>query len=307
MSRIIDLLSSKKTVILDGAMGTELQRRGADTSLPLWSARALIDCPATVYGIHKDYLAAGAQIITTNTFRTNLRVLERAGCSRTAQELTLLACDLARHAQNDFGAASALVAGSIAPVEDCYEPKLVPPDRELEIEHRALTESLAEGGVDFIFCETFNCLREAKAVLSAAALTGIDTAISFVCNPEGDLLSGEHLEAAVLMSQDLGAAFVCVNCASPAVLEPALHRLASCSSIPFGIYANGSGVPDGAAGWTFDKDSVLDDDARIKRISPEDDYAEAALRWAKLGATVIGGCCGTTPDYIARLSKLLHN
>src|SRR5512135_2602497 len=91
-------LSTSRVLLLDGATGTELQRRGVDTTLPLWSARALLQAPAVLHAIHGDYIAAGADIITTNTFRTHRRTLTRAGLGDRTRELTQLAVRLAREA-----------------------------------------------------------------------------------------------------------------------------------------------------------------------------------------------------------------
>ena len=112
-------LQSGHILILDGATGTELDRRGVDTSLPLWSARALLTAPDIVQQIHRDYLDAGADLITTNTFRTHRRTLTRAGVGERTRELTQLAVELARRAIEESGR-TAYIAGSMSPLEDCY-------------------------------------------------------------------------------------------------------------------------------------------------------------------------------------------
>src|SRR5512139_2644302 len=127
-------LTTGFALLLDGAAGTELQRRGVDTTLPLWSARALIEAPEVLRAIHKDYLAAGADIITTNTFRTHRRTLTRAGVGERARELTSLAVQIARDAAGRVDR-QIFVAGSMAPLEDCYSPQLVPAADELQVEH----------------------------------------------------------------------------------------------------------------------------------------------------------------------------
>src|SRR5262245_11745174 len=122
------LLARPRPLLLDGATGTELARRGRDTGLPLWSARALLDDPGleTLADIHRDYARSGSEILVTNTFRTTLRALERAGKSPLWSEVNRRAVECAR-----AGAAAAprgaacLVAGGLAPLEDCYRPDLV--------------------------------------------------------------------------------------------------------------------------------------------------------------------------------------
>ncbi|MEK9139284.1 MAG: homocysteine S-methyltransferase family protein, partial [Bacteroidota bacterium] len=126
------MLASRTPLILDGAMGTELQRRGVDTGLPLWSANALMVHPEVILQIHKEYIEAGADIITTNTFRTTRRTFQRANLPDRSHALTKTALKLAQQARESFPDRQLLVAGSIAPVEDCYRPDLVPSEKEME-------------------------------------------------------------------------------------------------------------------------------------------------------------------------------
>ena len=144
-------------------MGTELERRGAPCELPLWSARALMDDPARVSQIHSDYAAAGAELLTANTFRTQRRTLARAGLGNRAAELSREAVRLARKAANDAGPGRTIwIAGSAAPLEDCYRPDLVPGADELEREHAEHAENLAAAGVDAILVETMNSTRDSR-------------------------------------------------------------------------------------------------------------------------------------------------
>ena len=136
---------NSKLLLLDAATGTELNRRGVDTGLPLWSANTLTtDAGLNVLrDVHLDYLNAGADIITTNTIRTNRRVLVGKGFS--AHELTLRAVATAKEAVAEFGK-PALVAGSLSSLEDCYRPDLVPPADECLDEHSERIHHLLEGG-----------------------------------------------------------------------------------------------------------------------------------------------------------------
>ncbi|MEP6471421.1 MAG: homocysteine S-methyltransferase family protein, partial [Acidobacteriota bacterium] len=140
-------------ILLNAATGTEMQRRGADTRLPLWSARALVDAPDLVLEIHREEIAAGADVLTANTFRTHRRTLAKDRLGERSRELTALAVHLARNAAASSGR-DVLVAGSQSPLEDCYRPDLIPEDLALEREHREQAESLAAAGVDLILLET---------------------------------------------------------------------------------------------------------------------------------------------------------
>ena len=122
-------LSSGETLLLDGATGTELERRGASTALPLWSAPALRDQPELVEAIHADYAAAGVDALTANTFRTQRRALSRGGWGDQAGALTQRAVALAQRAAAAVAPERRVfVLGSAPTLEDCYRPDLVPDD-----------------------------------------------------------------------------------------------------------------------------------------------------------------------------------
>jgi S-methylmethionine-dependent homocysteine/selenocysteine methylase len=275
-------------------MGTELHRRGVDISLPLWSARALITNPTAVREIHKDYLAAGADIITTNTFRTTRRTFRRATMADRSLELTGLAVRLAREAASTFSSRHILVAGSMAPLEDCYRPDLVPSDHELRDEHAEQAYRLAAAGVDFLLLETIGTVREAFAACEAAIRTGLETIVSFICTEHGTLFGGESLEDAVMTTEPLGPAGFSLNCAPPRHLSGLLETLRSLTDLPLCVYGN-VGLPGEERGGEF----VCD-------VTP-DDYASLAVHWSKLGVSIIGGCCGTTPTFVQKVRAALES
>ncbi len=287
------LLAKKRPLILDGAMGTELQRRGANTLLPLWSAEALVLSPALVRQVHVEYIAAGADIITANTFRTTRRTFVRTGLPDRSKRLTDIALALARQARDTYPQKETLIAGSVAPLEDCYRPELVPPRRALEEEHAELAGRLAEGGADFLLLETMGTIREAAAACKAAAATGKEVVVSFLCNEQGDLYSGEPLQDAIAAVKPFSPTALSINCVSPRVIDKALARLCAASSLPFGVYAN-VGLPG------KEHNEIMSCDVN------EEEYTAFALRWVQEGAAIIGGCCGTTPAYITKLAEALR-
>ncbi len=294
-SALLKKLSQKQPVLLAGAVGTEIQRRGVRTTLPLWSASALETDPDVVEAIHRDYIDAGAELITTNTFRTNPRTFEKIGRRDSAKSLTLMACNLARNAITASRKRDVYLGGSMAPVEDCYRLDLVPPDDELEREHDEVAGWFAEAGVDFLLLETLHCRREANAAIRAAHKTGIPFAVSFLCDPNGNLFSGESLEDAVHEAVDNGAFAILTNCRPLDVISSSVEKLIKISPVPVGVYANGDGHPDDAEGWLFEGQH------------PEERYADFAKRWLDAGVSIIGGCCGTTPEYIKRLRQLMDD
>lgn len=289
MHDLYQRLLAPKPLLLDGATGTELNRRGVDTGLPLWSTRALLEAPAVLSQIHADYVAAGAEVITANTFRTNRRTLQRAGLADRAAELTSLAVEIARDAAGE----NAYVFGSQPPLEDCYSPELTPETIALMDEHEEVAENLAAAGVDAILVETHHTVREAAAAMRAARNTGLPVFVSFVCGNDGRLLSGESLMQAALAVRPLGPAGILVNCVPADDVLFLLQELRdTVPETPLGGYAN-IGRPDDEQGW-------INTDAQ----NPET-YAKIAESWLRFGVKFLGGCCGTTPEHIRRLGELV--
>lgn len=264
-------------ILLDGPLGTELARRGVDTSGRAWSARALTACPERIAAIHRDYARAGATVHTTATFRTQRRVL-----GDDWRPLVGVAVRLARGAVPR----SHRIAGSIAPLEDCYHPERSP--EAPFAEHLELARALAEEGVDLLLVETFAHVGEAVAATRAARSTGLEVWCALSAGYRGDLLELDDFERGAEAVRDAGAERVLVNCTPLAQTHAAVERLAR-SGRPIGVYANAGSDADGI-GWDVSADGP-------RR------YAEAALRWADAGATVIGGCCGTGPAHVRALRE----
>jgi S-methylmethionine-dependent homocysteine/selenocysteine methylase len=285
------MLSGHRPVILDGAMGTELHRRGCSIELPLWSARALLDEPELVVEIHRDYLRAGADILTTDTFRTTPRTFHRAGIPDQSQVMTGIAVALAHEARSTFADRHILIAGSMAPLEDCYRPDLVPPDNVLRTEHWQQAKTLADAGVDFLLLETMATAREAVAACDAARSTGKEVIVSFVCDSTGNLYGGDPLSETIHKLLPFQPSGFSINCVSPRHLPAALNHLTAATTLPFAVYAN-VGLPGDEMANRF-----------VCEVSPQE-YVTFARDWASRGAAIIGGCCGTTPDHIRELSRV---
>jgi methionine synthase I (cobalamin-dependent) len=287
-------LKGPEHLLLDGATGTELTRRGVDTGLPLWSANALLTDAGVhvLQQIHADYLAAGAEIITANTFRTHVRALAPSGNGGRAFELTQRAVEIARAAiAETSGVKARFVAGSISTLEDCYRPDLVPPDDECRAEHSERVHHLVGCGVDLLLLETFNTIREAVIAAKLATISGTPVIVSFVCNPAGRILSGETLTEAARQLLPLGVVALGVNCGpTPNLAAPLAELYAVCGpDFPLVAYGN-IGYPDEQVGW-------VNTDSEDPRV-----YCQHAARWP---VHIVGGCCGTTPAHIAELKVIL--
>ena len=263
--------------ILDGPLGTELAARGVPTPLPLWSAAALAEAPEAVAAIHRDYARAGARVHTTNTFRTRRRLLPDDW-----ERLARLAVRLVR----DAVPAGHRVAGSMAPLEDCYSPWLSPSDPRPE--HRELAQLLAAEGVDLLLCETFPHLDEAVVAVEEAVATGCETWASFTAGPDADLLTPAQIFEGAGRVVDAGATAVLVNCIPASRTLEFLEAVADCG-VAFGAYAN-AGSADEHMGWKPDP------------LAPRR-YAELAQGWVERGATILGACCGTGPSHVAELAR----
>ncbi len=290
MISFLERLNDPRPILMDGATGTELNRRGVDTALPLWSAAALLTAPEVLERIHVDYLDAGAEMVTANTFRTHARNLAAGGLADQALELTRRAVEIARRAAGQRG----WVAGSQAPLEDCYRPDLTPEESALGEEHAGMAKNLAEAGVDVILVETMPTIREAVAATRAAVATGTPTMVSFICDRNALLLSGESLVTAAKAVLEFGPAAVLVNCGPARWLADAVRVLREhCGGTPVGAYAN-IGEADPQQGW---RNTSAADPSR---------YALYARDWIHAGARLIGGCCGTTPAHIDAIRQLIR-
>jgi methionine synthase I (cobalamin-dependent) len=291
--RLRSAFQGEVPLLLDAAMGTELERRGVSARLPLWSARALIDSPQTVLAVHRENVEAGADVLTTNTFRTQRRTLQKEGMGDRAAELTALAVELARQAASSARRRPVYVLGALAPLEDCYRPDLAPPKAELEREHRAQALDLARAGVDGLLVETQNSIVELSAAVAAGIGTGLPVVASMITDGKGRLLSGEELPEAVAALESARPDVLAINCVPARRLEAEVRRLRELAgATPLGAYGN-LGPPTDPEGLHFETE-----------ITPAE-YAALARSWLDLGVRLVGGCCGTTALHTAALRRLL--
>ena len=263
--------------ILDGPMGTLLIERGVPCPEPAWSAHAVKHHPDRIRRIHEEYANAGATVHTTATFRTR-----RETMGSEWVELTESAAAMARTACGP----GCLVAGSIAPVADCYRPDLSPTDPTPH--HRRLSAALHRAKVDLLLVETFPHVGEALAAVDAARETGLPVWVSFTAGPSANLLDPVALHEGARAAVERGADAVLVNCI-PAVETRRFVRELAGMGVPFGAYANAGTAGDGI-GWGASEDGP-------RR------YADLAAEWIAEGATIIGGCCGTGPEHIEELRR----
>ena len=290
MQSFLTRLADPRPIILDGATGTELERRGVDASTPIWSAMALLDAPELVEQVHRDYLDAGAQVIITNTFRTHRHNLERVGMGDRAAQLTSLAVAIAQNAVHESGR-PAWVAGSMSPLEDSYSTAFPLSRLEYLQAHHEMGANLAAAGVDLLLIETMKDIAEAEAAAQAASETGLPFGVSFICRPDGNLLSGEQVADAVKAVEKYSPAFLGINCTPAPQLRVSLAQMRAATELPIAVYANPGHTEDYLT-W-----------GETEATQPEA-YCRFAEEWIRQGAHLIGGCCGTQPEHIAVIARL---
>ena len=301
---------ARGTVVLDGAMGTELDARGAGTGRELWSALALTEAPEAVTAVHTDYLFAGARVICTNSYQATVPALVRAGRTEaeardviaTSARLALDARDLhmSAHPQE-----TVLVAGSLGPYGAYladgaeYTGAYTTSESDFEAVHLPRLQALAEAGLRLFAIETQPRLDEARWLVARLrrAAPEAECWVSFQVRPDGEhLADGTPLaRAAAWADAEDAVVAVGLNCVAPAVVDRALPLLRSATGKPLVAYPN--------SGDTYDPATRTWRPAR----GPErfTRFTASAPAWLDAGVRLIGGCCRTTPVDTAVLHDLV--
>jgi S-methylmethionine-dependent homocysteine/selenocysteine methylase len=270
----------------------------------IWSANALLVAKDTVLQVHKDYIAAGADIITTNTYGIIRSELKKEGIEDKFVELNRLAGKLAITASRSSEEGVA-VAASLPPLRGSYRPDLVGKFDELVPLYREQAEIL-EPYCDLFICETMSSGEEARAAASAAAEFGRPVWVSFTLHDDksGKLRSGETIAEAAAKLKDLPVSGILANCAAPESIDAAMPELAKLGKVTGG-YANT--FQDIPKDWVMDGKKPTDGLLKLREDLDPEHYAVHAKTWLAAGARVIGGCCGTSPAHIARLKQLIES
>ena len=291
----IDKLAAAEILIIDGGTGSELQRRGVAMDANAWSGAAALGHEALLREIHADYIRAGAEVITANTFGTTRFVLESAGLDHEFERINRRAMRAARDARKAAAAGPVAIAGSLS----CLPPKNDPaayPDPQTESDgYRELAALLASEGADLIALEMMEDTVHARMAMSAALETGLPVwlGVSTRLSDTGDRLVGfdfpdtslaEPLNALIPMNPTV----VNVMHTPPEAIRPALEELRRLWDGPVGVYPELGDFS--APNWQF-----------TQQLAP-DEFVAHAIAWVGQGARLLGGCCGTTPEHIRVLS-----
>jgi homocysteine S-methyltransferase len=299
-------MSRGEVVILDGATGTELQRRGAPMDDLSWSATAIVTHPDVIRDVHRDYIRAGADIITTNTFGTLSLSLIGTRLENRVAEVNRRAVELAREARADSDR-SVCIAGSMAGmIGTVYWRDAKSSHDAVRAAYRQQASVLAEAGVDLLFLEMTQDIDVGVAAVEGASEAGLPLWVAFSCNfmsalkgdqrplvaqaRDGTEHPFEHLIAPVMAA---GGEVAGVNHSEVDMMDRALEVIFKQWSGPVSAYPNsGDWTPPN---WGFDT-----------VISPSG-FVAAAQSWIARGVQVIGGCCGIGPDHIRLLSERVRD
>lgn len=311
MGRFKDLLTTEQVIVLHGALGTELESRGLDVSGHLWSAKYLIANPQAIKDIHKDYLLAGADLVTTSSYQATVPGLAQVGIDEAgSRELIGLSVRLAKEAREEVWASLSeadrasrpypLISGDVGPYAAYlangseytgdYGPVSL---QELKDFHRPRIQWLLDEGSDLLALETMPNALEVRALIELLAedFPTAEAYLSFTTQDGQTLSDGTPLAdlAAELISDQVLA--IGVNCSQPSKVSSFLGKIAELTAKPLVTYPNSGEVYDGASqSW---------------QDSPETAHslADNSLTWIGQGAKVVGGCCRTRPADIADLVK----
>ena len=291
-------LAAGETVLMDGGMGSEFERRGLATPT-LWSGGPMLTHPELVREIHQEYIEAGAEIIITNTFSTGRDVLEEVGLGHKVAEANRLGIEAAVQARRNTGTEdSVVIAASVSTmVPKAHAEVPVPYERALETYREQMAE-LAKGGPDVAVGEMLVRISDTLAVIDAAAELGLPVWVGLSLVRDGDGLylgiqdrhGGETLQDALRAIKDKDVASVFIMHTPVDDTGPGLEVVRKSWSGTFGAYAHFPGrrgpTPEAYA------------------LDPQQ-YLEYAKEWNEQGARIVGGCCGTRPGHIRALREWL--
>ena len=289
-----------KALLLDGGMGQEIVNRGGKRGYGEWAVAALLEDPDLVRQIHRDYINAGADVITTNSYGTTRARLQPTFGEDRLPELARISGVLAAAARDDCRADHVKVAGGLPPLEASYATTLDLSYAETVDEFAELMDAMLPY-VDLFLGETLSTVFEARALLEAAAGRGVPVWLSWTLEDHGSskLREGIELHDAIAGLGERQPDALLVNCTTPDSINSALPAL-SASGLPFGAYANGFvEIPA-----TWEERGGVDQLQTRTDLTPQV-YAECAREWLEAGAAIIGGCCEVGPAHIQRLRQLI--
>lgn len=292
-SKLMQRIHGGEVILINGATGTEIERRGVPQLPNAWNGGGALSHPEILRAVHEDYLRLGTEIIISNTFATHYYALRDAGETDRFEEYNRRSVELAIEARDRLQMSNVLVAAGISYWSWTGNH---PTHEDLKSATQRQVEILAEAGVDLFMLEMMIDIDKMLILLDTARSTGLPIWVGFTCelNSQGVvcLRNGEPLSNAIAAIEDRQIDLVNIMHTEVEDIDICLEALQSTWRGPIGVYAHSSNTVDHR--WSFDK-----------TISPAD-YCAAASRWIDRGVQVIGGCCGIEPRHIAQLAKLIE-
>ncbi len=311
MNPIATILQSYPALILDGALATELERRGCDLNDPLWSARVLLEQPDLIRQVHADYFVAGADCAITASYQATFPGFARRGLgAQSVTELMRRSVRLASQARDAFWADPAnrrgrprpIVAASVGPygafLHDGseYRGDYGMSEAELIAFHRPRLAVLAGSGADILAVETIPCLTEALAITRLLEeFPEMTVWVSFSARDGAHISHGEPFaECAALIGAHPQVAAVGINCTPPQFVPELIAAARAATAAPIIVYPNSGEVYSVADNsWSGNSECAA--------------YGAQARTWYAAGARIIGGCCRTGPDHIREIAAALRD
>lgn len=296
MSRYNELMQrirAGECILMDGATGTEIERRGVPQLDNAWNGGGALSHPQILREVHEDYLQIGARIIISNNFATHYHALRDAGEAECFEDYNRRGVELAIEARDRRHKAKALVAGGISYWSwSGNHPTLT----ELKAATERQVEIIAGAGAELLLLEMMIDIDKMLILLNAAQATGLPVWAGFTCQPDAEgvvrLRNGEPLCDAIAAIEGRQVDVVNIMHSEVEHIDACLEVLKSHWSGAVGVYAHSSKSVNHR--WIFDN-----------TISPAD-YCTAAQRWIDQGVSVIGGCCGIEPRHIEQLAKIIE-
>ena len=295
-----DSLKTGRTLIIDGGMGTELQRRGVPMNEVVWSGAAVLTHPQVAQAVHEDYIRAGADIIITNTFGSTRQMLAGIGREADVRQVHQRAVSLAQEARAATADRSVAIAGSLSTSPPEFDHGAYPPPEEELSVYRESAQLLADAGVDLIALEMLEETTHAPLAMRAAKETGLPIWLGISCRRDGNRIVrftdhspqvslADSLDALLPLAPDV----VNIMHSEIQAISDALAVVQTRWSGPVGVYPESGYFAK--PNWNF-----------TDVISPNDLVREA-LGWVDAGAQLLGGCCGTTPAHIHALRSAVDD
>ena len=308
MNPIETILQKQNILIIDGALATELERRGCDLNDALWSAKVLMEQPEIIQQVHLDYFNAGADVAITASYQATVEGFAQRGLNKNqAIGLIKKSVQIAKDARDEFWSneknrinrSYPLIAGSVGPYGAFladgseYRGGYQLTEKELIDFHRPRIEALIDSGVDLVACETIPNFVEAQALIKLLSEFPQASAWFTFTAKDGEHIShGEKIaDVAEWLNAYPQVAGIGINCSSPLHIPSLIQEIKKNTNKPVVVYPNSGEIYDASTNTWHGETSC-------------ESFGLQSKDWHEHGASVIGGCCRTTPEHIKEITSL---